>query len=186
MRRRDGLALLGGRLEIDSAPGQGSRFRLIAPRGSAPSGAAGGAAGRVGVPAEPARDAVSALRIVLVDDHPKVREAYRRLFADRRELSVVGDAADGFEAIAQARALRPDVILMDISMPNLDGIEATRRIRAELPSIAILGLSTQPRGDEPHPIEEAGAIGFFTKGIDTERLVGRLLELQAAVRNGGR
>jgi PAS domain S-box-containing protein len=168
---RERLALLGGRLEIDSAPGRGSRFRLIAPRGSAPSGAAGEAAVH-DVPVEPARDAASALRIVLVDDHPQVREAYRRLLADRRELSVVGDAADGFEAIAQARALRPDVILMDISMPNLDGIEATRRIRAELPSIAILGLSTQPRGDETHPIEEAGAIGFFTKGVDTERLVG--------------
>jgi DNA-binding NarL/FixJ family response regulator len=93
---------------------------------------------------------------------------------------VVGAAADGIEAIAQAHALRPDVILMDIAMPQMDGIEATRRIRAELPDIRILGLSMQPRSVAAHAIEEAGAHGFFVKGTDTQRLIEHLLAVQAS------
>lgn len=177
---RERLALLGGRLEIDSAPGRGARFRLLSPRGSAQS-AAGGAATHDAGPPEPARGGAGRpLRILLADDHPQVRKAFRDLLQDHRELRVVGDAADGLEAIAQAQALAPDVILMDVSMPHMDGIAATRRIHAELPFVEILGLSTQPRGEEPHPIEEAGAAGFFTKGVDTERLVARLLEMEKA------
>ena len=67
---------------------------------------------------------------------------FRELFQGLPEFDVVGEAGDGFEAIAEAHALRPDVILMDVSMPKMDGVAATRRIRAELPSIQILGLST--------------------------------------------
>jgi PAS domain S-box-containing protein len=178
---RERLALLGGRLEIDSAPGRGTRFRLVSPRGSANDAVTGGAPAHDALPGDPGRGGVApALRILLVDDHPQVRHAFRDLLHQRSELRVVGEAADGLEAIARARALAPDVILMDISMPNMDGIEATRRIRAELPSVAILGLSTQTRDGEAHPIEDAGAVGFFTKGIDSDRLVGCLLEMQKA------
>jgi DNA-binding NarL/FixJ family response regulator len=92
----------------------------------------------------------------------------------------VGEAANGIEAIAEARALRPDVILMDVSMPEMDGVEATRRIRAELPFIQILGLSTHVRGTELHAIERAGAAGFFTKGVDTQRLLDHLIVVHAA------
>ena len=105
-----------------------------------------------------------------------VRKVFRDLLQERREFVVVGDAADGLEAIAQARALRPDVILMDISMPNLDGIEATRRLRAELPFIQILGLSSQLWPEPMHPIEEAGAAGYFVKGVDTQRLIDHMLQ----------
>jgi DNA-binding NarL/FixJ family response regulator len=69
---------------------------------------------------------------------------------------------------------------MDISMPRMDGVEATRRLRAELPAIQILGLSMQPRTQESHAIELAGADGFFTKGTDTQRLLDRLLDIHAA------
>ena len=81
----------------------------------------------------------------------------------------MGEAANGLEAIAQAHALRPDVVVMDVSMPEMDGVEATRRIRAELPFIQILGFSIYPRMG-PHAIELAGAEGFFTKGTDTRAL----------------
>jgi CheY-like chemotaxis protein len=64
---------------------------------------------------------------------------------------------------------------MDVSMPEMDGVEATCRIRAELPSVQVLGFSVYPRMEEPHPIERAGAEGFFTKGIDTARLINHLL-----------
>jgi len=121
-----------------------------------------------------------ALRILIADDHAQVRRVFRGLLEERSELRVIGEASDGLEAIAQAHALRPDVILMDVSMPNMDGIAATRRIKAELPSIEILGLSMQPRTEETHAIEEAGAAGFFMKGIDTHSLIERLLQIHQA------
>jgi CheY-like chemotaxis protein/anti-sigma regulatory factor (Ser/Thr protein kinase) len=155
---RERLTLLGGRLDIESAPGQGTRFRLIVPRGE-----------------------TRALRILIVDDHAAVRRAFRQLLEERPELQVVGEAANGLEAIAEARALRPDVILMDVSMPEMDGVEATRRISAELPFIQILGLSTHLRGNDVHAIERAGAAGFFTKGADTQRLSDHLLLLHTRI-----
>jgi CheY-like chemotaxis protein len=183
---RERLTLLGGRLEIDSAPGRGTRFRLIAPRGS------GGAAVAALAPASSggAVDAVETghstrpLRILIVDDHATVRETFRDLLQERPALHVIGMAANGLDGIAAACELRPDVILMDVSMPVMDGIEATRRIRAEIPSSRILGLSTSPRTDGPHAIELAGAAGYFTKGIDTRRLIEQLLLLHAALTIG--
>lgn len=171
---RERLTLLGGRFEIESVPGQGTVFRLIAPRGAAPESAES-AASTATLPPFPV------LRVLIVDDHPSVRDAYRKLLHARSEFMVVGDAADGLEAIAQARALRPDLILMDISMPRMDGIEATRRLRAELPGIPILGMSSQSRMDVAHPIEEAGAAGYFIKGLDTERMIDHMLRIHTRV-----
>ena len=97
-----------------------------------------------------------ALRILIVDDHAARRSALRDLLQQRPQLSVVGDAANGFEAIAHAHTLRPDVILMDVAMPQMDGVEATARIRAELPDIQILGLSMQPRSAASTPSSRPG------------------------------
>jgi len=177
---------LGGRFDIDSAPGQGTRFRLVAPRGEE-QGAIDTALQPSGVPAEPAAPRVPAvaparpLRILLVDDHAALRHVFRELLSERAQFQVVGEAGDGIEAIAQARALRPDVILMDVSMPRMDGVEATRRIRAELPFIKILGLSTYMRTKEVHSIERAGATGFFTKGGETRQLIDYLMAVQATI-----
>jgi PAS domain S-box-containing protein len=118
---------------------------------------------------------ITPLKILVVDDYDAVRSKFREVLQERPELRVVGEAADGLEAIAQAHSLRPDVILMDVSMPHMDGVEATRHLRAELPFIQILGLSAQPRTQRPHAIEQVGAAGYFTKGFDTERLINHLL-----------
>ena len=163
---RERLTLLGGRFDIESAPRQGSRFRLIAPRGTALDRAASDAS-------------AAALRILIADDHAGVRSVLRQMLHERPEFRVVGDAADGLEAIAQAHALRPDVILMDVAMPHMDGVEATRHLRAALPFIQILGVSMQSRSEEPHAIEQAGAAGFFVKGVDTQRLIDHLLSVHA-------
>ena len=181
---RERLTLLGGRFEIDSAPGRGTRVQLIAPRGGAVKDDADSAsifppAPRV-APGRDARADANPLRILIVDDHEAVRRALRQILRARPQLAVVGDAADGLEAIARAHTLRPDVILMDITMPRMDGIEATVRIRAELPDIQILGLSVQPRGETPHAIEHAGAAGFFVKGTDIRRLLDHLLLVHAS------
>jgi PAS domain S-box-containing protein len=183
---RERLTLLGGRFEIESAPGKGTMFRLVAPRGAAQDGVAAQAPlNRAGGDrtARPAKDlpSVPPLRILIVDDHAAVRRVFRDLLQERREFVVVGDACNGLEGIAQARTLRPDVILMDISMPHMDGIEATRRIRAELPFIHILGLSSQLWMEPVHPIEEAGASGYFVKGVDMQRLIEHMLGIHASL-----
>jgi CheY-like chemotaxis protein len=186
---RERLALLGGRLDIESAPGKGTRFRLVAPRGAAQDGAAAPdplhRAGDERTMRSGKRPASAPpLRILIVDDHASVRRVFRDLLQERREFVVVGDASNGLEGIAQARALRPDVILMDISMPHMDGIEATRRIRAELPFIQILGLSSQLWMEPVHPIEEAGASGYFVKGVDMRRLIEHMLSIRASLALG--
>jgi PAS domain S-box-containing protein len=181
---RERLTLLGGRVEIDSAPGRGTRVRLVAPRSHphtavSRAGASTFAPTGSAPPGDTGRRSPDAVRILIVDDHAGVRSALRDMLHQRPQLSVVGDASNGFEAIAQAHTLRPDVILMDIAMPHMDGIEATTRIRAELPDIQILGLSMQPRSAAADAIEQAGAAAFFVKGTDTQRLIEHLLGLHA-------
>jgi PAS domain S-box-containing protein len=185
---RERLTLLGGRFEIESAPARGTKFRLIAPgstlQGSVTESPSSGAVS--GTPARTAADVASGrtLRIVIVDDHNAVREALRGLLQGRPEFHVVGEAANGLEAIAKARALRPDVVLMDVSMPEMDGVEATRHIRALLPAVQVLGLSMYSRTEDPHAIEQAGAAAFFTKGVETQRMIDHLLDLHGAIASG--
>jgi len=186
---RERVTLLGGRFDVDSTAGRGTRFRLVAPRGPTQNPASGPLTVRteaLGTPSTAAIDETSreALRILIVDDHSAMREVFSDFLRQYPALSVVGVASDGLEAIAQAQALRPDVILMDISMPHLDGIEATRRIHRELPFIQILGLSLQARTEARHAIEEAGAASYFVKGTDTLRLIEHLLGEQARRTSG--
>jgi PAS domain S-box-containing protein len=184
-RIRERLTLLGGRLDIDSAPGRGTRVRLVAPRDAAPDTVDGAnelslslTGGALAV--DDNRASADALRILIVDDHPAVRRALREMLHQRPQFSVVGDASNGFEAIAYAHTLRPDVILMDVSMPHMDGVEATARISAELSGIRILGVSMLARSETADALEHAGAAGFFVKGTDTQRLIDHLLALHAS------
>jgi len=181
---RERLTLLGGRVEIDSAPGKGTQVRLVAPRGHGHAAVSSAMASTLApIGAAPhggdGRTSPDALRILIVDDHAGVRSALREILQQRPQLAVVGDASNGFEAIAHAHTLRPDVILMDIAMPHMNGIEATSRIHAELPDIQILGLSMQPRSAAADAIEQAGAAAFFVKGTDTQRLIEHLLGVHA-------
>ena len=181
---RERLTLLGGRVEIESAPGKGARIRLVAPRGSVHAVANGAEVSTLGLigsasPSDNGRAAPDALKILIVDDHAGVRSALREILQQRPQLSVVGDASNGFDAIAHAHTLRPDVILMDITMPHMDGIEATSRIRADFPDIQILALSMQPRNAATDAIEQAGAAAFFVKGTETQRLIDHLLGMHA-------
>jgi len=184
-RIRERLTLLGGRLDIDSAPGRGTRVRLVAPRDAAPDTVDGTnelplSLTEAALAVDDDRASPDALRILIVDDHPAVRRALREMLHQRPQFSVVGDASNGFEAIAYAHTLRPDVILMDVSMPHMDGVEATARIRTELSGIRILGVSMLARSETADAIEHAGAAGFFVKGTDTQRLIDHLLALHAS------
>jgi DNA-binding NarL/FixJ family response regulator len=107
-----------------------------------------------------------ALHILLVDDHPLVRNGLRALLASVPDMTVVGEASTGEEAIAQAAELQPDIILMDLHMPGLNGIEATRRIVQAHPHIGILVLSMLEDDASVFAAMRAGARGYLLKGAD--------------------
>jgi len=108
--------------------------------------------------------------ILLVDDHRIVREGLRTLLGQQPDLEVVGEAADGRDAVMQARLLRPDVIVMDIAMPELNGVEATRLILAELPQARIVALSMYADRRFVAEILRAGALGYVLKDGAFEEL----------------
>lgn len=108
--------------------------------------------------------------ILLVDDHRIVREGLRTLLGQQPDLEVVGEAADGREAVTQARLLKPDVIVMDIAMPELNGVEATRLILAELPTARIVALSMYADRRFVAEILRAGALGYVLKDGAFEEL----------------
>jgi two-component system response regulator NreC len=111
------------------------------------------------------------IRVLLVDDHMVVRIGLKALIESEPDIEVVGEAGNGLEAIEQAHALCPDVIVMDISMPELDGLEATRRIRAELPACHILILTVHAQERYLFPVLKAGGAGYVLKStVDTELL----------------
>ena len=111
------------------------------------------------------------LRVLIADDHPVFRDGLRTLLASVPETEVVGEASTGDEAIAQAAALQPDVILMDLHMPGLNGIEATRAILCTSPHIGILVLTMFEDDDSVFAAMLAGARGYLLKGADQTEIV---------------
>lgn len=105
----------------------------------------------------------AAIRILLADDHAIVRESLARLLQMQEGLQVVGVASDGQEAVDLAMATRPDVIVMDVSMPRLNGIQATRRIKAALPDVRVIGLSMHAAADMAADMRLAGAAHYLVK-----------------------
>ena len=111
-----------------------------------------------------------AIRILITDDHGVVRQGLRMFLSLEPELEVVGEAANGREAVAMARELQPDVVLMDLLMPVMDGIEATQAIRAEMPEVEILALTSVLEDTSVSGAVRAGAIGYLLKDTDAEEL----------------
>ncbi len=111
------------------------------------------------------------IRVLLTDDHAIVRKGVRALLATEPDIQVVGEACDGAEAIAQAEALRPDVILMDLVMPKMDGIDATRQITARLPGTRVIALTSFAADEKLFPAIKAGALGYLLKNSTPEELV---------------
>ena len=112
-----------------------------------------------------------ATNILLVDDHPLFRKGLLHLLEEQDEFRIVGEAGDGQAAIDKARTLSPDVVIMDISMPDLDGIEATRQILSEVPSAKVIALSMHSSKRFVEEILRAGAVGYILKGSVPEDLV---------------
>lgn len=111
------------------------------------------------------------IRVLITDDHSIVRKGIRALLATEPDIEVVGEAGDGLAAVDQAQLLRPDVILMDMVMPHVDGIEAIRRITALQPGARILVLTSFAADEKVFPAIKAGALGYLLKDSGPEELV---------------
>ena len=115
------------------------------------------------------------MRVLLADDHSIVRRGMRALLETDASIEVVGEASDGLEAVERATELRPDIVVMDLMMPNLDGIDATSRIKASLPEIEVIALTSFIEEARVVAAIEAGASGFLLKDAEAD-------ELAAAIR----
>jgi DNA-binding NarL/FixJ family response regulator len=111
------------------------------------------------------------IRVLIVDDQALVRAGFRMILRRQPDFEVVGEAADGEGAVAQAARLRPDVVLMDVRMPGVDGIEATRRIGLETRHVRVIILTTFDLDEYVYDALEAGASGFLLKDTQPEQLV---------------
>ena len=119
------------------------------------------------------------IRLLLVDDHPVVRKGTRDLLDTEHDFQVVGEAASGEEAILRARELAPDVILMDVSMPGMNGIEATKQIKAERPAQNVLVLTSYDDDAYVFALLEAGAAGYLLKNASEAELLGAVRAVAA-------
>jgi len=203
LRVREQIKFLGGRLKVRSTKGKGSLFILAVPDGQKPldrrqtaedgrqktvgvgprayptsatpgghGGKEGGHRGKEGGHGGPP------LRVLLADDHEIVRQGLVSLLNKEGAVEVVGEAANGRDAITMATDLHPDVVIMDVSMPLMGGEEATRQIKAYLPGTRVIGLSMYDQPDKRETMYRAGAEGYVLKTAPSE-------ELLAAIRGRG-
>ena len=199
---RERMISLGGRFELVSRPGEGTTATLVLPLG-------GSAAGRVVVLSsvessarhssfvsrisqgnDASRDTLhdhqhsalqedATIRVLLADDHAMVRQGLKSILDGYPDIAVVGEASDGEEAVELARVLSPDVVVMDVNMPKMDGIEAIRRIKVQQPATLIVGLSLSQSSQMEPLLLEAGASSYVSKDAASDRLYEAII---AAVR----
>jgi PAS domain S-box-containing protein len=192
---RERMKALGGSYDIVAAPGSGCTVTLTLPLEASRASKAlrDGWSERTvmpqGVPSDQAREDASkgsepaTIQVLLVDDHAMVRQGLCSLVNSHAHFQVVGEAADGLEAIEAVRRLKPQVVIMDINMPRMNGIEATKRIKAEFPDLAIIGLSMHQATDRlAETMKNAGICRYVTKDSAAEALCQAIEE--AAAPNG--
>jgi DNA-binding NarL/FixJ family response regulator len=114
---------------------------------------------------------MNTINLILADDHAVVRAGTRQLLERQPDLRVVGEAADGEEAVRLAKELKPHVVVMDVRMPKMSGVEATRRIKQELPEVAVLVLTAHDDDEYVFALLQAGANGYLLKTAEMEELV---------------
>ena len=119
------------------------------------------------------------IRILIVDDHAIVRRGLQTLIASEPQMSVVGEAADGVEAVLKARALQPDVILLDLVMPRQDGVATITQIKQENPQARMLVITSFAEDDKIFPALKAGAAGYLLKDTSPEQLLQAVRDIYA-------
>lgn len=110
------------------------------------------------------------IKVLLVDDHELVRTGFRHILQDSSGIEVVGEAESGEDAVVKAKQLKPDLVLMDVNMPGIGGIEATRRVRRQNPATQVIAVTVLSDAPFPEQLHEAGALGYLTKGCPAEEL----------------
>ncbi len=159
---RERVVLLGGHLEVDSQPGAGTTIVAEVPLFGE----------HTSVESEVSREArTEPARIIIADDHELVRGGMRMMLEEEPGLEVVGEAVNGREALELCRRLRPDLVLMDVRMPEMDGLKATHAIKQEHPSIGILMVTMHENPNYLLEAISAGAAGYVLKGAPGERLI---------------
>jgi signal transduction histidine kinase len=182
---RERTELLGGRFKVQSVKGKGSRFRLMIPDGQKKEDAVGVGPRAYPTPAildnhegKEGNHGGLPLRVLLVDDHDIVRKGLAAMLRAAPGIELVGEAPDGRRAIDMAADLRPDVVIMDVSMPLMKGDEAARQIKTCLPQTRVIALSVYDEADKKQSMFEAGAERYILKTISAEELI-------AAIRGEG-
>jgi len=168
---------MGGGLEICSTPGDGSRFTMTVPLVSKKSeesreySKSEGDPPRANTVGLKTSAEVPPIRVLFADDHKVIRQGLIRLMNGQTDIQVVGEASNGHEALEQARQLKPDIVIMDVSMPVMNGIESTGRIKAELPEVRIIGLSMYEDDQIRNTMIQAGAETLVSKAASPAELL---------------
>ncbi len=170
------LQLMGGSIQIESSPGNGASLSLIVPLEKKEE-KEDDVIREITTEDKITKTDEDKIRTLVVDDHTVVRQGISTLLSLYSDIEMVGEAGDGQEAVEKARQLHPDVILMDISMPRMDGIQATRIIRSELPYVRIIGLSMHDKQDQADQMIQAGASAYCTKDGSTDELLSAIRRL---------
>lgn len=167
---------IGADLMVESSPGQGSRFTLTVPvhlSNADETGTPKPAPGDIPSHESCRREAEStkSIRVMFVDDHQVMRQGLIAMMQNQPNIQIVGEAADGRQAIRDIRALHPDVVVMDVSMPEMDGIEATRKVKAEFPGIRVVALSMYDDELIIRTMQKAGVDAFTNKSVSAAELL---------------
>lgn len=175
------LRWLGGSMEINSRMGKGTSVSLIVPA-VLRSARVSEEPHRIAVRVEPISPTVNKqgakqARILVADDHAIFREGLISLLNHETTLTVIGEAADGQQAVTLARSLRPDILIVDVSMPGLNGLEVTSQLSREMPEMVIVGLSMHERPAMATAMRNAGAAAYLTKDASSETLLSVLRSL---------
>ncbi len=171
--------ILGGQVQIDTAPGRGFHIQLDLPMHeaqleedeTAPPDTLEQRTPDDTDAIAPVAATSAMVRLVVADDHNMVRAGIVNMLGEEKDMLVVGEAHDGQEAVELAHRLKPDIIIMDINMPRLNGIQATRQLRSDLPEVCIIGLSVNHDQSTIRAMREAGALAYVRKDAPLEELV---------------
>ncbi|MFW6058673.1 MAG: PAS domain S-box protein [Phycisphaeraceae bacterium] len=189
---RERFEAMGGRVRIDSAAGLGTSIALHAPRHAQDRGEVDAApqqhdhgrhhpseapaAPSAQPQSKPADDGHRHIRVLLVDDHEVVRSGLRTMLEQQSDIRIIAEADDGEPAVELAETHRPDVVVMDVTMPRLNGIEATRRIKERMPEARVIGLSMHEREAMAEAMLAAGAVAYLPKGGPADDLIEAIRE----------
>ena len=172
------LELLGAELQIVSQPGHGTEVSMIAPLSSERAQVIESAEAQAATmgeyqPVAPRKTKRRArrTRVLIADDHPTLRKGLCDLLSEENDIEVVGMAIDGQMAVEMAQQIEPDVVVMDLTMPDMNGIEATRQITANRPATRVIALSIHEEADMATAVMKAGASAYFTKYGPPEELI---------------